>query len=448
MRLRTIVIIVIGLTAAVAIGYFLGAFPLANFVMLLEVAGVLVAIYRPRLGLYVMFLLIPLQNLVTLASGATLVRVVGIVVFLAWVLNRLFQRKPLRTLFAKPILLPMLAFFVLAFISAFWSKTSLWQQTLFTYIQLGAWAIMLMDLVDSFEYLEHAMLWVFVGSLVGALLSVYEFNTQVAGWQFGQRGRGGFDDPNYSSAMFMFIMPYVFHRIRYDRGLQKLVWVAGAMILLTGVAYTVSRTGLLSILILLAGQFVIFSKTQSRLKYVLLVVILLLITSPLWPWENIFYRFSIAWTGGQQQDLGERVGNLQLGWKIFSRYPLRGQGLGYPPGQDVIHNTFLGIATQIGILGFALMFWMWLTTWRSLTKAQKQAAAFAEERQFNLISTLQLTALVYLFFSFSLATEVSRPLWLLFALGGICYSIVREKQKAQEPKRSPVQLSPARRPLS
>ena len=428
MRFGSILLIVGGLVVTILVGLALGSFSLGTTVLFLAAGlGVLVTLYNPRIGLYIMFVIIPLQNLVIFESGSTLVRLVGIVVFIAWVLNRILRKDTPQTLFAKPILPPMAAFFILVFVASFWSKSNLWQETMFTYAQLGAWAIMLMDMVDSFENLERALFWVFIGSLAGAILSVYEFNTQTVAWQYGQRGRGGFDDPNYSSAMFMFIMPYVFHRMRYDRGLHKLGWAAGAIILLTGVAYTVSRTGLLSIFLLLAGQFVMYSKAQTRVKYILLVIFLLLITAPLWPWGNIAYRFSIAWTGGSEQDLGQRVSIMRLGWNLFSRNPILGQGLGYPPGQDVIHNIFLSLAVQLGIFGLAAISWLWLTTWNSLTTARRRAAAFLEERQVNLVSSMQLTVLIYLFFSLSLATEAYRPLWLLFALGGICYAIVPGK---------------------
>jgi O-antigen ligase len=324
-----------------------------------------------------------------------------------------------------------MAFLALAFVSGFWSNSNLWQTSMFTYLQLAMWVILLMDLIASFQYLERALFWVFIGTLAGALLAIYQFYTQGQSWQYSQRGGGGFDDPNYSSASFMFILPYVFYRIRYDRGLLKVIWLISALVLLSGVAFTVSRTGLLAILIFLAGQYILYPNKETRAKFVFLVVILVLISMPFWPWDNISYRFSIAWSGGNDQDLGQRIAGLRYGWRIFTQNPLTGHGIGYLPGQDVIHNAFLGVAVQLGIFGFLVMLWLWLTTWRSLYSAYAHAKTSLNDKHLSLISAVQLSAMLYFFFSLSLATESSRPLWLLFALGGICFELVKEKQVEQ-----------------
>lgn len=415
-------------------------------IVLGAVVTLLIIVARPRFGLYLMLAMAPLQNLLLLDNGSTLVRYAGIAVFASWLIQKMGTRASLRALFAKPVVAPMFVFLALCFISVLWTDFGLWQRDMFTYIQLGVWSLILIDLIDSYGYLDKALFWVFVGALIGAYLAITGFYTQTQ--QYNPRGRGGFDDPNYSSAIFMFVLSYVFYRVRYSNGLQRLAWLGSAVILLTGVAFTVSRTGLLAIALIFAGQFLKFSKTETRMKYIVLLIIFILITIPLWPWGNISYRFSIAWSGGSNNDLGQRMGGLRYGWRFFTQSPLIGNGLTTPPGRDPIHNVFLSMAVKLGIFGFLSMLWLWLVTFRSLSDAYARAVAQLQEQHADLISALQLSALIYLFFSLSLGTETSRPQWLLFALGSICWGLVQDRQTAQAEKSKQPVIARVPRPLS
>ena len=412
--------------------------------------ALLVVLARPRAGLFLMLFLVPLQNLFLIGNGATLIRYVGLAVFASWIIHIMATRKSLRGLFTKPVVAPLFVFLTLCLLSILWTDPGLWQTDMFTYLQMGMWVIILIDLINTYGVLNKALVWVFSGALIGAFLSIYEFFTKAQASQFNPRGRGGFDDPNYSSAIFILVLPYVFYRVRYSNGLQRMAWLGSTLILLSGVAFTVSRTGLLAIALVLAGQYFKYSKAKTRVKYIVLLVVLILITIPFWPWGNIADRFSIGWSSSAYSNMRERTELLQYGWKQFLTSPLFGNGLTTPNGADVIHNVFLSMAVKLGIFGFLAMYWLWLTTWRSLKYAHARAAAQSQEKQAELISALQLSALIYLFFSLALSTELSRPQWLLFALGSICWGLVRDRQSMQvkKSKQFAPEIAQASLPLS
>jgi O-antigen ligase len=432
MRTTNLVIAVLVGIGAILVGFAVSIYSF-NVVIAIGIGvGVLAMLIRPRIGLYIMLLIAPLQNLFLLGNGATLVRYVGMALFAAWVLQKLLTQSSLRKLLKDPLTPPLLAFLFLSFLSSLWTPSASWQVNMLTYLQLGVWVFIMIDLIDSLASLDRALFWVFAGALVGAALAIYEYFTQAVSWQYSQRGSGGFDDPNYSSAIFMFILPYVLYRIRYSRGGERIFWLVSAMVLMTGVAFTVSRTGLLAIVLLLVGQFMKLSKAKSRAQYMILLVVFVLITVPLWPWENISYRFASVWTGGGNQDLGNRTGNWRLGWQMFIHHPVLGNGLSLLPGQEVIHNLFLSIAVKLGMIGVLFMLWLWISTWQGLTHAVERAREYLDEKSAELFSTLQLSMIIYLFFSLSLSTEMSRPQWFVFALGSIGWSIVREQQKTPQ----------------
>ena len=53
-------------------------------ILLVSGLAFIVVLMRPRVGLYAMLLLVPLQNVVVFETGGTLVRLVGIGVAVAW----------------------------------------------------------------------------------------------------------------------------------------------------------------------------------------------------------------------------------------------------------------------------------------------------------------------------------------------------------------------------
>jgi O-antigen ligase len=381
------------------------------------IAFVVVLIY-PHIGLYVMLLLVPLENLVILERGATLVRVVGIAAFAAWVPSRLVRKELLRSLFESPLTMPMLVFLALCAISVLWSDFGAWRRAMVTYVQLVAWVFMVFDLVDSPRRLKQALFFFFLGAMVSAGFMVHESISGPAPSTLYYRPEGGQGDPNYSASTLLMVLPVVLSFVERRRGWQRLLGLASGVFLLAAVGFTVSRTALLVVPVLVASYLAMQSRHHSRAKLMLIVVLVLLATLPLWPWQRVEYRFT-------QVDLGRRFRRAEQGLQMFVKYPVLGRGLGKLTAQyDVLHDLFLEMLTQLGVPGLLAMIWIWAIAWRSLSKAQEGATMLQDEELLSLIPAIRVSVIVCLLFSLSLSTQVTRTLWLMFALAENCYRIV------------------------
>jgi O-antigen ligase len=391
-------------------------------------AMVLLLLLRfPWLGVYLLALLMPIQYLTRLENQATAIRYLGWLVFAAWALGKLVQKPSLRRLLKGPLFGAMAAFLLWAFVSVLWSPLETWQVFYFSFLQLGGMVIVFTDLVHSRERLEAMLFCVFVGTLVGAGVAIYEYLSALSYWHYWSRALGGFGDGNYSSASYMFVLPYALFLVNERSGWKRVFALVSVPLLLTAVGATASRAGLLSIPLWLLVQFREAPKRRHRMQWFLVVLCSALLAVRFWPWATIEYRMSTAWTGGAPEGLGGRIGLWVYSLEQFIQKPLTGYGLSTALGdwsRFVPHNLFLQVAVRLGLPGLLALVWILAVSWRSLFLAYRQARASGEGETAGLVRAIQDGALLYLFFSLSLDTAMSRLLWLTFALGHICRTLV------------------------
>jgi len=385
-------------------------------------AAVVAVLRSPRFGVYLIMVLVPLQYLTGLDTGATAIRYLGWITFAAWASQKLIRKEAFRPLLIGPLFQGIAAFLLLCLVSVLWSPFATWRTYIFTYIQLAGMVIVLVDLVDSRKRLEALLFFLYLGTMIGAGIAISEYLNLFPGWEFKGRALGGFGDGNYSSAAYMFILPYVFFSINNRPGWRRAIGLVSVPVLWTAVAVTASRTGLLSVPIWLLLQFRRLPKRRHRILWILVVISITLLIAQFWPWAIIEYRFSTAWAGGTPQDLGGRVKHWNYTLDKFVERPIMGHGLSSALGtweRFVPHNLFLQVAVRLGLLGLLAMLWILMVTWRSISVAYKRARAHGQMETVSLLCAVQDSMLIYLFFSLTLDTATSRMLWLTFALGRI-----------------------------
>jgi len=409
------------------VGRAITSYGLDILVWLASGVALFVLVLYPRVGLYVILCLIPLQNLLIFEDGSTLIRFIGMVTFVAWAAQKLLKKEPFRPLLMEPLVAPMLAFVTICGISALRSDFHTWWSAMFTTIQLMVMVLILLDLIDSPKRLEEALFLLFFGNMISAGIIINALIRQSYIWSLYSYSRpeGGQGDPNFSSSGFLVILPFLFFLIRHRSGWQRLVGLVGIVVSLLAIAATVSRTGLLLLILLIASQFGTISKLSNRLKFVLVITLMFLMTASLWPWQQIEYRFSITWSGPETTTAGERVYLAKVALQNFIENPILGRGFGRMKWlYDPVHNAFLEILSELGLPGFVAFVWIWVVAWQSLAKAQKLASNLQNMDMFSLVSAIRLSLFIYLLFSLSVSNERVRMLWLMFALSEICYRLV------------------------
>lgn len=389
----------------------------------LAVAFIVVFAY-PRAGLYAMLFLTPLVAFIDVGGDSTVVRYAGIVTFVAWGASKVVKREPIRPLLTGPLATPMLAFVSICVFSGLWSDFTSWRITTFSYVQLVIWVLMMFDLIDSPRRLETALVFVLGGALVSAGIVNYNSINSSATVYLWERSMGGRGDANFSASTYLMVLPYTFLLMRRRKWEQQLVGFASFGFLLLAIGFTVSRTGLLLILVMLIGQFLLLSKQESRIKYLLIVAFVVLAIAPLVPWQRIDYRFSRAWSVETGPDLRLRIQLVQDAWQTFIEHPILGHGLGAGGNRySYLHNAFLQVLAELGLPGFLSMVWIWVTAWQSLSKAQRHARNLQTPEMDSLLPMIRLTVFIYLLFSLAVSNMHTREFWFVLALTEICYWI-------------------------
>lgn len=384
-----------------------------------------IALLQPRLGLYLMVFLTPIQYYLVLVPSGTLIKYIGWIVVFAWIAQKVITKSPIGPWRPVPLLIPIMFFWYICLISFAWSFDTGWKTSIFSYTQLIVWVILILDVVNTQKRLEWLFLSLVLGVLISAFILFYEFLTSVRTWEYSTIAEGGFGDRNTTAASFLYVIPVIFYWIQTKSKLYQLGGICSINLLLIGVGISVSRTGLVILPLLLLLQIRSFRNTGRSTRYLLLVSALVVVSLPFWPWEHIDYRFSRVWTGGLSEDLGGRVGTAHLALDQFMISPVTGRGLGGYLTRYTIsaHNLFLEIAAQLGVFGLLAMIWIWIVAWQHLVAAYRQAQDRTEKELCSLIRAVQLSFLVFLVYSLAMSSQTQRLLWLTFALSGVCYNI-------------------------
>lgn len=230
--------------------------------------------------------------------------------------------------------------------------SSFWGQDGIIYIaRLLAISVLIMLLCEYFAriFLQHE--------------SIY-----VLGWAF-RRWFGLFGNPNAYAFFLVCCFPivFIFSEVGKSWG-QKFISYVPAAIFLVGIYYTGSRAAFVAMVVVVS--FLSFSYWRKMIPTFVLAFILVGILSV--SREIIYFFYDGAVVPHVAQDLigsgfaavqDDRMTSLREGWKLFLNSPIWGAGLGGFYYQQtnagmplVIHNSFLWVLAEFGLLGFIIIF--------------------------------------------------------------------------------------------
>ena len=180
---------------------------------------------------------------------------------------------------------------------------------------------------------------------------------------FTSRFAGTIDDPNFYAMTIAGIIPLVFVLIIKERNIMlKIFWVFCVFFLMLTIIFSQSRTGFVAIfaVFMYTMLHMIRKKRKEVLIFVLPVILLLVIIPP-----AFWYRMAVligSLSSGTRGDTSmvHRLHLVYSAFDVFIKNPLFGVGLGnfeaiasrYTIYPMVCHNTYLEIASNLGLLGF------------------------------------------------------------------------------------------------
>jgi O-antigen ligase len=370
------------------------------------------------------FLVLPFQW--ALFSGASidvpLARVFSLGIILLWLTQGLLQRKifvpvPKTLFFLSTFLLWaitsalwsldvastvrkaifLLNFAPLFFVFADWLREEKVRDITIKTAVLGAFGAAIVGTLQFFSQFlfsvervfaaEVRLLPWFLGSNFGEVVSSYPSLLVNVGGKTLVRASGFFPDPHMFSYYLLLLLPLSWYIARNEK---KLLWKFIPPVLLLGIFLSFSRSAYVALFfgVLLLVTPVLKNKQLWRPRFLLLATVLfaIFLQSPLL--GRSLSSFSA--TDGSTQ---ERLRLWQGAGQAFVDYPVAGVGLGsYPlfvkptatPREPIyVHNLYLDIVVELGMVGIAAFLgFLWSVV---PTKKMRQASFYQKTLQFTLI---------------------------------------------------------------
>ncbi len=286
-----------------------------------------------------------------------------------------------------------LLIFVLGFLFIAWmflsNPQAAWsgrdRNWVFTFVQLVVLMFLSSRLMDTKEK-YHTLMWIF--SIV-AVLSAFVAIQQgyIAETEEASFGSSGYvDNANAAARYFVVAMIFLTHlRSESEKAFPRFLMLVGIIITYIGVFFTISRTG---IVLLFAAQVMIFfsqSSGKQRRNILILGVIGLVL---IWLISENAFRLAgtILPAVSQGEDtMGLRYDLWTAAFRMLKEKPISGVGIGvyrflvpfysqdlnFIRGRSIwVHNTYIQILVETGIVGFILFFGMFINAFLNFLKAK------------------------------------------------------------------------------
>lgn len=271
---------------------------------------------------------------------------------------------------------------------------------------------------------------VLIGALLPGIVPILDRGAFVEG-----RLRGGIGDPNFTAAFTLMGLALAGVLIARQRNpVLKLCYALGVPILAFGLVATQSRGGLIGAAVVAVVAFLVLKEQRARLLTVvalcLSVMALYLVSVPS-GWERLT----------RTDDGGNGRSSLwTVAWRVAEDHPLLGVGLNnFPavaadytraPGQltfvnlivdspHFVHNTYLQVLTELGVVGFALFI---AFVGSALLRLRRRLIAARAQRDRRAVADLSAVsiALVGLLATFTFVSgALDKRLWVLLALATV-----------------------------
>jgi len=438
--------LVVGVTVAV-----IGSAGSAREMLAASVGLALAAaiVYRPFLGLLLITGFVQLDALANLLFSAlplSAFKILTLLTLAGVVLNN--YRKPIQSYssFDEPLFRFALMFGLAVLISALYASDAIAAQTtLERYLGLMILLYLVLHLVQSYKQVEWLLLAVVVSTVISAavvlidwaigghLLSTHEAAT-TAQWEGVSRSSGASDYNPTTSAIMMLTGTCLALVLAWRTPRWR--WLTTATILIGSLALLLSFARSAALVYALMLVWMLFKIRHHRRAPAIFAVIFVLLLSAL-PWlpADLWDRLATLSNFDTDRTLWRRLSYHIIGWDLFIQHPLLGVGPGnfpyhfieevyrWMPGRYLIprelHNTYLEVLTETGLLGFSCFAGMLLLALRGLARTLRTGTDplirhYAEALQFAYVAFLAASVFMphqynkYLWIFAGLAIAVTR----------------------------------------
>lgn len=261
------------------------------------------------------------------------------------------------------------------------------------------------------------------------------------------RAEGTTPHPVYLAGYLQMVMPFAALLMMTERGWMRAVSAGSLVLVLYAWTHAYSRSSLLGILAMVAVAALIWSRAGRVAVFSTAIALVLGLAAHGWNVTDFAQTLEELRHVGQQvrsDQLTPVAGSLQFriessagGLALFAEHPVFGVGLGQaihhymavlpawatsPFHPAVIHNAFLEIAAEAGVVGFAALLMLWVQALRGVRIGWNDPELGPVARMLAVTLAGQ--------FVFLLMTPMVRDMWLTVPLAIALGSIVQNRKSA------------------
>lgn len=278
---------------------------------------------------------------------------------------------------------------------------------------------------------HQTLMWIYAAVAVFSALFTIQKITFGGGPSLILRGNGFAGGANSAARYFTIALVFL---VYLRNNTEKGPFLSGALlssiaVLVVGVAYTVSRTGFL-LLVVAIGMLLIqrsLSGSQQQLAFLATLAITVIFFIPdliltLLRFDNMLQAVQLG-----TDTVGLRYTLWEAGWQMWSDHPLAGVGIGQFPSnlpfygktlhlkfQNLgAHNMYIQILAETGIIGLILFAGLLGSALKSL----RQAARLSNPVASSLAWTWLIVLVVLLLGGITKNDHFDKLLWLVIGIG-------------------------------
>ncbi|SRR6266581_95829 len=406
-----------------------------DIVLALTLGGIAVPLFslRPMVGIHAFLMTLYVEN--SFGENVLLMKAIGVMILVGWLLNVAIRRTIRLNL--TPLIVVALLFVTWCGITTLFAEDS--REAIlrtFQFVQLAIAALMFSSVLDSTPKIRAVCVDIVVWTCVATLIAIGMYYLGITPIAMG------FVYNRNLLALYIniaIVCAYVLYQaIQNPAG--KIIVLSTFPIFFLGVALTLSRTGLITLVLTLVILWLRLAREKGVFAIGSTLAVLCAISFML---PDAFWKRAdtiVPAIERQEDTFGLRVKIWKVGLKMFRDHPITGVGAGnfllafsrYAHGHFLWrhlspHNGFVGISSETGAVGLALFV---LILWFAMATARRaiRDGALANELQVKYFAVVaEVSILVQIVGCFSGDGEALKLLWIMF---GIALSLDRMGREA------------------
>jgi len=355
----------------------------------------------------------------------SVVKILGVLLFIAWLMRALVRSEPLRV---SPTL-GWAGFFMFAvLLSVLFSPDP--AESVFDALRYALFVVfffLMLQLTQTIDEVRRVVRVVVLSCTVAAVVGLYGFIALDL-----ERAAGPIYDPNDFAYLMVCALPLACYLLATEKR-RRLVWAICCTLLIGATLATLSRGALVGLAALAPWGI---ATRRIPLTGVLLGVVAVLsvagLAFTLWApvlQDRLSMKSRIA-----DRNVDAREALWAGALRMAEGRPLTGVGPGrfgaesagyvrnnpIPLGEDpAVHNSYLHVLAEVGVLGFVGFVGFLIASWRLLARGRRRAIGVGDVDGRRLATAMQASLLVAVVSGVFLSEQFTTPFWMIGALATV-----------------------------